>query len=88
MWPGAYWVDATHHVADRPVLARRIECLKNDEDAVRALSCEPRLVLRQQPDPVLQEVDTAFLLLDPRLEAGIEILASFTLEPGALGTAR
>jgi len=60
-------------VADRPVLARGIECLENDQDAVRVLGCEPRLVLRQQLDPVLQEVDTVLLLLDPRLEAGIEV---------------
>src|SRR4029077_13222351 len=66
-------VEATHHVADRPVLARRIECLKNDQDAVGVLSCEPLLVFRQQPDPVIQEADTVFLLLDPGLEGGIEV---------------
>ena len=35
-------------MADRPVLARGIECLKNDQDAVRVLSRESRLVLGEQ----------------------------------------
>ena len=60
-------------MADRPVLARGIECLKNDQDAVRVLGREPRLVLRKQLDPALQEVDTVLLLFDPRLEARIEV---------------
>ena len=60
-------------MADRPVLARGIECLKYDENAVPVLGCEPHLVLRQQLNSTLQEVDTVFLLLDPRLKAGIEV---------------
>src|SRR5262249_45356243 len=66
-------VEAAHHVADRPVLARGIECLKHDQHAVGVLGCESRLVLRKQLDPALQEVDTVLLLLDPRLEARIEV---------------
>jgi hypothetical protein len=67
-------VDAAHHVPDRAVLACSVECLEHHKDAVRVLRREPRLVLRQQLDAVLQQLHSVLLLLDPRLESGIEVL--------------
>ncbi len=72
--PHPLWVDAAHHVADRPVLSGRIECLKNDQHAMGVLRGQSRLVLRKQLDPALQEVGTVLLLLDPGLEARVEVL--------------
>ena len=72
--PHALRVDAAHHVADRPVLARGIERLQHNQDAVRVLSGQPRLVLREELDAVLQQLDPVLLLLDPRFERGIEVL--------------
>ena len=39
---------------DRPVLARGVECLEHDKDAVRVLRREPRLIVREQRDAVRQ----------------------------------
>ena len=57
-----------------PVLARGIERLKHNQDPVRVLSGQPRLVLREELDPLLQQRDPVLLLLDPRFEGGIEVL--------------
>src|SRR5262249_53818670 len=66
-------VDAAHHVADRPVLAGSVERLENDENAPRVLGGEPSLVLLEQLDALRHEIGAVLLLLDPRLEGGIEI---------------
>ena len=72
--PHALRVDAAHDVTDRPILARGIECLQDDEDAVGVLRSESRLVIRKELDPLVQQRDPVLLPLDPRLECGIEVL--------------
>ena len=67
------WVDATHHVADRAVLARGVECLQHDQEAVGVLGCESVLVLGEELDPV-PEVLLAILFPQPTcLEARVVI---------------
>jgi hypothetical protein len=72
--PNTLRVDTTHHVADRPILARSVECLKHYQDAVRILSREPRLVIGKQLNAILQQCGSVLLLLDSRLESRIEVL--------------
>ena len=67
-------IDAAHHVADRPVLARRVQRLKHDQHTPRVLRSQPRLILSQQPHPILEQRDPLLLLLHTRLERRIEIL--------------
>src|SRR4029450_7048675 len=74
LYPHALRVEAAHHVADRPVLACRIERLKHNHDAVRVLSSEPRLVIHKELDPLVQQGDPVLLPLDPSFERGIEVL--------------
>jgi hypothetical protein len=72
--PDPLRVDAAHHVTDRPVLARGVERLKHDDDAVRRLRRQLALVVGQDRDPVVEQSDPVLLLLDARLESGIEVL--------------
>jgi hypothetical protein len=80
--PHALRVEAGHHVTDRPVLARGVERLQDDEDAVGVLGRKPRLVIRKLLDPLVQQCDPVLLRLDPASNAGSKSLARFTLEPG------
>ena len=75
-------VDAAHHVADRPVLAGRVERLEDDEDAPGVLSGQPRLVLRQQRTPSASSSAPSFFFLTPALNAGSKSFARTTFEPG------
>ena len=68
------WVHAAHHVADRPVLARRVERLQHDQHAPRVLGGQAGLILGEQAHPLFEQRDALLLLLYARLERGVEVL--------------
>src|SRR3954470_24034358 len=72
-------VDPAHDVANGPILARCIERLDHDDDAVPCLGCQSLLVLGEQRDAVVQQVFAVVLLLDAPLEAGVEVLRELDL---------
>ena len=59
-------VDSAHDVADRAILARSVHRLQNDEHTVGRLCCEPGLEVRQQRNPLLEQ-----LLGTARVVAGV-----------------
>jgi hypothetical protein len=79
--PDPLRVDAAHHVTDRPVLARGVECLKHYDDAERRLRRQPALVVRQDCDPILEQSLAILLLVDACFEGGIEILRQLHVRP-------
>jgi hypothetical protein len=48
-------IHAAHHVLDRAVLARRVDALQHQQDAVRVLGGEPVLVVGEQLRPVREQ---------------------------------
>ena len=75
-------VHAAHHVADRPVLAGRIQRLQHHQHPPRILSRQPSLVLGQQPHPLGKQGDTLSLLPHAPLEGGVEVLGEGHLRTG------
>src|SRR5262245_2287053 len=66
-------VDAAHHVLDRAVLAGGVHCLEADEHAIVVLRREPRLVLGEELDALLED-RTRFGLADAAgRRAGVEV---------------
>ena len=59
---------------DRSVLAGGVERLQHHQHAPGVLGREARLVLGQKLDALAEDLLPLLLLLDPTLEAGIEVL--------------
>ena len=74
MYGDALRVHAAHDVADGAVLAGGVQRLEHDDDAVRVLSGQPLLILAQQLDAVRQKFGALFLVQEPGLVAGVEML--------------
>src|SRR3954468_11089155 len=75
-------IDAAHDVADRAVLAGGVERLEHDHHAVRRLSGQALLKFCEERDAVVQQPDAVLLLLDARLERGVEVLRQGHAGPG------
>ena len=78
----ALGVHAAHHVADRPVLAGRVERLQHHQHPPRVLRRQPSLVFGEQPHALLEQRATLLLLLHAPLERGVEVLGERHLRAG------
>src|SRR4051812_6919568 len=75
-------VDAAHHVADRAVLAARVERLQNDQEAEGVLGGQTRLEVVEQLDSLLQQLLAALLRDDIARVAGIEVAGEDDVRAG------
>ena len=78
----ALWVDAAHHVPDRPVLARGVERLQDDKNPPGVLGRQAGLVLGEQFDALGEQLLAVFLALQTTLEGGVEVLGQANIAAG------
>ena len=78
-------VDAAHHVADGAVLARGVDGLEHDQQAVHVLGRQPLLVLREQLHALLEGGLRLLLAHElgrvPGVEVGVEADLAAGLDP-------